>query len=196
MPFAVVAIGARLALPRVGDTMARKLAAAVRVARVAASLAPAPASAAAPPDSAPDGDDAVVAEEAPKEAGLSRRAGVGGRMVAKGNGGASRPKAVVISAERAAALIPQLRRIGATDMTDGGRRVGVRLAGVGALGVGLADGDVVTSIGGRATPTADDAMAAAMEAYASGAPVISGTVVREGETIAVRVGIPAVDAGR
>jgi hypothetical protein len=192
-PFAVVAIGARLALPRVGDAMARKLSAAVAVARAAPSLAPAPSSVAtsASADGAPDGGDAV-----PKEAGVSKQAKLGGRRIAKGNPGASKPGVVVISAERVAAAIPQLRGIRATDATDAGRAAGARLAGVGALGVGLADGDVVTSIGGRATPTVDDAMAAAMAAYASGASVVQGTVLRGGETIAVSVGIPVVDAGR
>jgi len=193
-PIAVVAIGARLALPRVGDAMARKLSAAVSVARAAPSLAPAPAPVVAS-DPPPDGGEAVP-KEAPKEARPPKQAELGGGRIARGNRGESRPKAVVISAEIVTALIPQLRGIRATDATDAGRAAGARLAGVGALGVGLADGDVVTSIGGRATPTVDDAMAAAMAAYASGASVVHGTVRRGGETIAVSVGIPVVDAGR
>lgn len=77
-----------------------------------------------------------------------------------------------------------------------GRPAGVRLSGVGALGLGLADGDVVTSIDGRPTPSFDDATAAGAAAWASGAHAAHATIVRGGETIAVTVEIPANDAPR
>ncbi len=68
--------------------------------------------------------------------------------------------------------------------------MGARLYGVGALGVGLADGDVVTSIDGRATPDVTTATGAAMGAYASGEAVAHATVLRAGRTLLVTVHIP------
>jgi hypothetical protein len=66
---------------------------------------------------------------------------------------------------------------------------------VSGLGVGLADGDVVTSIDGHATPTADAATAAALGAWGAGQAVVRATVMRDGQPIAVTVHVPVVDAG-
>lgn len=112
-----------------------------------------------------------------------------------------RPKAIFISAEKIARIAPnRLRGVRAATAVDvDGEGVGARLTGVGALGVELADGDVVTSIGGRATPTAEDATAAATAAWSSGArALLSATIRRGGQVIAVTVQVPlsAADAGR
>jgi hypothetical protein len=69
------------------------------------------------------------------------------------------------------------------------------LSGVSALGLGLADGDVVTSIDGRPTPTGDAATAAALGAWGAGQGQVRGTLLRDGQTIGVTVHVPVVDAG-
>ncbi len=97
-----------------------------------------------------------------------------------------------IPADRLAKLTEkQLRGVGASDAVDAsGHAVGARLRGVGRLGVGLADGDVVSSIDGRATPTAAEATGAAMGAYASGEATVQATLLRGGRTVVVTVHVP------
>jgi hypothetical protein len=104
--------------------------------------------------------------------------------------------ALDIPADRLARLTEkQLRSMRATDAVNAdGRAIGARLYGVGALGVGLADGDVVTSIDGRATPDVTTATAGAMEAYASGEAVAHATVLRDGRMLHVTVHIPQKNA--
>jgi hypothetical protein len=86
----------------------------------------------------------------------------------------------------------QLRAIGWSTVVDAhGRSAGVRLSGVGALGMGLADGDVVTSIDGRLTPTEGDATSAGSAAWSSGARTVRATILRGDQTIAVTVELPA-----
>ncbi len=104
----------------------------------------------------------------------------------------ARVEAIDIPADRLARLTEkQLRGVHATDAVDSaGRAIGARLHGVGALGVGLADGDVVTSIDGHATPTADDATGAALGAYASGEATAHATLLRNGRTVQVTVHTP------
>jgi hypothetical protein len=67
---------------------------------------------------------------------------------------------------------------------------GVRLHGVGALGVGLADADIVTSIDGRPTPDVSTGMDAVLRAWGSGEPAAHATVLRAGRTLRVTVHIP------
>lgn len=69
--------------------------------------------------------------------------------------------------------------------------MGAKLHGVGGLGVGLADGDVVTSIDGRTTANADDATTAALGAYMSGESTVHATLLRAGRTLRVTVHVPA-----
>ncbi len=108
---------------------------------------------------------------------------------------ALRSPPIFISNERLRRLGPeQLTRVGATTAVDEhGNPAGVRLSGVGALGVGLVDGDVVTHIDGRPTPTADDATAAGFAAWNAHSRTAHATIVRAGETIAVTLEIPTLD---
>ncbi len=105
----------------------------------------------------------------------------------------ARVEAIDIPANHLARLTAkQLRGVHATDAVDpAGRPIGARLHGVGGLGVGLGDGDVVTSIDGHATPTADDATGAALGAYASGEATAHATLLRGGRTVQVTVHIPS-----
>lgn len=179
-PFAVVAVGARVLVPRLGDGMARTIAS-------LASAVPRP-----PPSDAPSN------EPSPPEGEADGGAGVRAAQPApRAAWSAPRVAGIDVPAARLARLTErQLRGIGATTVTDGdGNAVGARLSGVSALGVGLADGDVVTSIDGQATPTGDAATAAALGAWGGRRGVVRGTVLRGEQTIAVTVHVPVVDAG-
>lgn len=67
---------------------------------------------------------------------------------------------------------------------------GVVLFGITPLGMGLEDGDVVTVIEGERTPDIDAASAAITRALGHGAKTVHGSLVRHGETYAVRVEVP------
>ena len=179
IPLVAVAFGTRVLVPRMGDAMAKTLV-------VMAAAVPAPEGQ-IPTD--PDAPGQEVAD--PVDAGAKD----GGQRRAQGR--SQTVEAIDIASERVARVTArQLRNIGATDAVDEqGRAIGARLHGVGGLGVGLADGDVVTSIDGRATPTAADATAAAIGAYACGEATAHATLLRDGRTVRVTVHIPTADAG-
>jgi hypothetical protein len=181
LALATAGLGARVLVPRMGDAMAR------RVARLAAVI-PAPADST---DVATDRDPIPARAEQPLTDPSDPPRGNAGirRPAAKAASGG----ALDIPADRLARLTEkQLRSLSATDAVDAdGRTMGARLHGVRALGVGLAEGDVVTSIDGRATPDVTTATAAGMQAYASGEAVAHATVLRDGRKLHVTVHIPA-----
>jgi hypothetical protein len=204
VPFVGVGVGVRYLIPEIGDEMARKI----------ASVAPKP-----PPvaTGASAGDDSIDSPSAssrrgartgdPDDASLqpaspsaSSRQGPsvadGGALDGAASDGVAEG-AIFIPADRLTRLtVKALRRVHVTNATDAdGRLIGARLSGVGALGLGLAEGDVITSIAGRPTPTADEATAAATSAYASGARRVSATVRRGDQTLVVTAEIPLIDAG-
>jgi hypothetical protein len=85
----------------------------------------------------------------------------------------------------------QLRSLRPANVIDAdGTASGVRLHGIGAFGVGLADGDIVTSIDGRPTPDVSTGMDAALRAWASGESAAHATVRRAGRTLLVTVHVP------
>jgi hypothetical protein len=124
------------------------------------------------------------------DAGTGKDNGSGhGRAPASEKPGGS----IEIAADRLARLTEkQLQNVNASDAVDvSGRPLGARLHGVGGLGVGLADGDVITSIDGRTTANAGDATTAALGAYMSGEATVHGTLLRDGKTLRVTVHVPA-----
>jgi hypothetical protein len=175
-------LGGRVLVPRVGDAMAATLVAGARALRAAQTLA----------------DEKVTApdrQEAPVDGADVGSRGDHGRERSLEH--ASAVEAIDVPAERVARLSArQLRSIAAADAFDeGGHAVGARLSGVGALGVGLADGDVVTSIDGRLTPNAAEGTGAALAGYAAGEATAHATVLRGGRTLRVTVHIPARNPG-
>ena len=176
---ATAGLGGPALVARLGDSIARTLGAA------AASL-PAPAS--APVDTGTDPLADVAIE--PLASGPAAGSGADRTRTPPPNKPAG---SIDIPADRLAHLTAkQLESIQATDAVDaGGRPVGAKLHGVGGLGVGLADGDVVTSIDGRATANADDATTAALGAYMSGESTVHATLLRAGRTLRVTVHVPA-----
>ena len=176
-------------MPRVGDAVAR------RIASIAPPASPAPAPAATDDDRGDDDAPSVGVEpperapHAPVPRGATRSASRTGPPAVRL--GLDVPEARVSRLTAA-----QLRGLRATTVLDDqGGASGASLVGVARLGVGLADGDVVTSIDGRPTRTADEATAAAMGAYASGERAAHAVVLRGGRAIAVTVHIPARDIG-
>jgi len=181
-PFVVVAGGVRLLVPVVATRVVRGIA---RIAAVAPRSAD---------DSGEVGGESSAGADTARE---GARVGAPPRVPAGRGHPAGHPSGLDVPAERLARLTArQLRGIGATTALDAeGRPVGARLTGVGALGVGLADGDVVTSIDGQPTTTGDAATAAAFAAYASGNRAVHGRVLRDGQAITVTVHVPAPVTG-
>ena len=85
----------------------------------------------------------------------------------------------------------QLAGIDAVPAVDARSRTeGLSLSGVQRLGLGLLEGDVVTSINGLPTATKDAAIAAAMAAWKSGKRWTHAVLLRQGSPIAVSVEVP------
>jgi hypothetical protein len=105
----------------------------------------------------------------------------------------ARAARLVIAVDRLAALTAdQLRAVHWASVTDAqGRAAGVRLFGVGALGLGLADGDVVTSINGRPTRAEGEAVSAGASAWNSGVRRVDATIARGGVPVSVTLHLPA-----
>jgi len=179
LALATAGLGARALVPRMGDAMARRVASLTAVLPTAADST----DFATDTDSVPPGAEQPAA--APPDVGAKAGTRRSGTKAASGG-------ALDIPADRLAHLTAkQLRSLRATDAVSAdGRAIGARLHGAGALGVGLADGDVVTSIDGRATPDVTTATGAAMGAYASGEALAHAAVLRGGRTLLVTVHIP------
>jgi len=71
-----------------------------------------------------------------------------------------------------------------------GKPIGAKLAGVGKYKTGLKDGDIVIAVGESPTPTVDTMVGVALDAYASGADKVTGTVRRGEDTYNVVLEIP------
>ena len=175
-------LGARVLVPRVGDGMASSVLAAAGMLRSARS----PSNAAAPLEATAGDTPVSIAAGSADDHGAERSPG----RSPSGGG-------LDIPADRLARLTArQLRGIGASDAVDpAGHALGARLSGVAGLGLGLAEGDVVTSIDGRPTPNAAEGTAAALASYASGEATAHATVVRGGRALRVTVHIPAREPG-
>jgi len=73
---------------------------------------------------------------------------------------------------------------------DGDRPAGLALQGVGALGVGLRDGDVLTQVAGAPASSTGAVVGAVLAARQRRAPAMSGLVYRGNEKIALYVEMP------
>jgi hypothetical protein len=93
---------------------------------------------------------------------------------------------IVVPAKVVAQAI-QRRDVSATSST---KPPGAKLVGVGKYGTGLRDGDVVVSVEGKATPTVEALVQAGLGAAQSGAPKITGKIVRGEATYTVVLEVP------
>ena len=194
----------RLAVAPVGDAIASGLARAVPPAASAApTAAPESEPSVAPiPDPTDEQLEAVgalprrVASRGPSahRASPADRAGDianEGGPVAAASAPGDAPKATIFVPAAIVARALERRDVGATNaLTADGSQLGARLVGVGKYRTGLRDGDVVVSVAGTRTPNVSTMTSAAMQAAASGAPRISGRVVRGETSIAVTLELP------
>jgi len=179
--FATAGLGLRVIVPQLGDAIARKLEVVAAAVPTGEKQASADADVASAPEPLADRGDAGGGGD--KGPGHPPSQGQPGKKV----------EAIDIPADRLARLTAkQLQGIHATDAVDAaGQALGARLHGVAGLGVGLGEGDVVTSIDGRAIANADDATVASLGAYASGEATAHATLLRGERTIRVTVHIPS-----
>lgn len=89
-----------------------------------------------------------------------------------------------------AAVKRGIRPTGSPVSASGDRPAGLVVHGWGAAGVGLADGDIITRVGGRTPASVDDVVIAVAGAYKSRSPVVSGQIWRNGQVLAVTVELP------
>jgi hypothetical protein len=174
-PFVAAPIVVRAFVPRLGDRMARQAVAAAALMAVRVEVRG---------DAAPQPEARIDEPRPPVLAAKTRSAATRKREDVR--------QSIVLSKDRLLRLTErQLRAVGWTTVVNAnGHAAGVRLSGIGALGVGLADGDVVTSINGRPTATEDEATAAGFAAWLSGAPAAQATILRGDQLIGVRLELP------
>ena len=98
-----------------------------------------------------------------------------------------KPQGTIVVPASVVAKAIQKRDVSATTST---KPPGAKLVGVGKYGSGLRDGDVVVSVEGRATPTVDALVQAGVGAASSGAPRITGKIVRGEATYVVVLELP------
>ncbi len=99
-------------------------------------------------------------------------------------------KGVFVSARRVLQIARSGQRPGGSQVAAGpGRPAGVRLTGVGALGVGLRDGDVLTHAAG-APASEGQVIGAVVRAHARKAKSMSGRIWRDGEFLNLTVELP------
>ena len=73
---------------------------------------------------------------------------------------------------------------------SGDRPAGLAVYGWSAAGAGLADGDIITRVGGRTPTSVDDVVIAVAGAYKTKSYVVSGQIWRNGRILAVTVELP------
>ena len=83
-----------------------------------------------------------------------------------------------------------VRPSGAPVAANADRPAGLALQGVGALGIGLRDGDVLTQVAGAPASSAGAVIGAVLAARQRRAPAMSGLVYRGSEKIALYVEMP------
>ena len=197
----------RLAVAPVGDAIASSLARAVPPAASAAP-ATAPENECASPSIAPIPDptdeqlEAVgvlpqrVASRGPsalRAAPYDQAGNVANEEgpVAAASAPGDAPKATIFVPAAVVARALERRDVGATNaLSADGSQLGARLVGVGKYRTGLRDGDVVVSVAGTRTPNVSTMTSTAMQAAASGAPRISGRVMRGETSIVVTLEVP------
>jgi hypothetical protein len=179
LPFVLVAIGGRLLLPRMADSYVRALG---EVALLAPDAA-VDAGVRGDLEELADPDEATPSPNSPNLTRDNYIAHPGRRARRDG----SAPHVIFITAQAAARAV---RSKGVRVVPSHGAVPGVVLLGISPLGTGLEDGDVVTVIEGELTPDVDAAAAAVTRALGHSAKTIHGSLVRRGETYAVRVEIP------
>lgn len=135
-----------------------------------------------PPDAEPAEPDAVREPEQPTP---ERRAPRKASTRPKPSGG------ILVRRNVVRAAVKRGIRPSATPVAaSGDRPAGLAVYGWGAAGAGLADGDIITRVGGRTPTSVDDVVIAVAGAYKTEAHVVSGQIWRSGRILAVTVELP------
>ncbi|HEX8793410.1 MAG TPA: hypothetical protein VF765_20850 [Polyangiaceae bacterium] len=186
LALAVAGVAARPLAPRLRDAMFRglvRLGVVVAEARAGTMTVPTEVDPAAP---------AVVEDPAEPLDEPAPAIGAGAPAPAPRPKAPQAAGAIDIPEDRVAHLTEkQLRSLRPANVIGAdGAAAGVRLHGLGALGLGLADADIVTSIDGHPVSDVTTGMDAALRAWASGEAAAHATVRRAGRTLLVTVHIP------
>ena len=187
VPFIAVALWTRSRVPRWGDAIAHT------IYDVAGTPRPAPPP---PPIEPPYAiDDAIDA--GPRvdvaDAGFAPRANA---IVARALDGGAKddgtPITLYVKADAVdkALAHPSKPMHGRTARDAAGRPIGVRLTGISGTGVGLQDGDLITSIEGAPTMDDDTATDVLLSAIARGKSVIHAKLLRGTRPIDLTVEVP------
>lgn len=144
-----------------------------------------------PPDAANPGPEPVVSDVA---VAAVRRSGTHAPPAPATASPGS--KGVFVSAQAVLRLanaraIPDGRPVPA----DGARPAGVQLSGVGGLGIGMRDGDVLTTAAGAPVRSKAQVIGLVASALGKGAETISGSFWRDGERYNLVVRVPVPRAG-
>ncbi|MEZ4441802.1 MAG: hypothetical protein R3B72_22060 [Polyangiaceae bacterium] len=183
LPFLAVAAVPRLFLPRIAEAASRPLSQAADA--IAESLEPPPPPRPLPPTKeaaaieAIDGEPAEAVSPRAAEACAQAPPPPLGVMVSRGR---------VIAAAKAG-IRPSGSGVSATPY----RPSGLALHGVGAVGVGLRDGDVVTRVGGARATSQGAVVGAVTSALRQKLPAITAEVWRGQRRILVTVELPSVE---
>lgn len=106
------------------------------------------------------------------------------------------PKGLFVSADKVLHLARVGARPGAIPVTPAGPRPGgLLLTGVGGLGVGLQDGDILTHALGQPAVSEEAVVGAIIRARGAREPQLSGRVWRDGRSFALVVAQPYLESG-
>jgi len=183
-PFVAVACGTAALVAPLSRGAVRVL-----VGVVAPLTAPAPS---ASPDIAPESEPAEVAEPALfPVAGTARAA----RREAPRLARRAKPAALLVSEQTVLKLAESAARPrGAFVPQTAEHPAGLRLAGVGALGIGVQDGDILVEALGISPRAPGEIIGAIIEARAKNTRFLSGTLWRRGDTFRITVEQPYLPA--
>ena len=122
--------------------------------------------------------------------------GGGGAMTRRPHRAAPMPQGVFVSADKVLRLSRSgARPAGIPVNAAGTRPAGLLLTGVGGLGVGLRDGDILTHALGQPAVSEEAVVGAIIQARGARQPQLSGRVWRDGRTFALVVAQPYLDSG-
>lgn len=186
-PFLVVSLGGRLIVFAFGDTVAGLMAGVASWMDAFKVVSQTPQTSVEEPALEPEPDPTTERPEDFDKDGA-------GPAPHRATGSSRSPDTLLVPARRLLRITArQLTGIDAVPSVDArGRTEGLSLSGVQGLGLGLLEGDVVTSINGLPTATKDAAIAAAMAAWKSGKRWAHAMLLRQGTPIAVSVEVPKI----
>jgi len=200
VPFVVALLLGRCLVPRLGDGIARRIAAAsglIAPPRRAPPPPPPPAVDGAEPSSPPRDEAAPPQDTNPRRDPAGGRAGKGVQRGVPADASADAqdapvPRTIHVPAQAVQRAIDDGGKNirGRTARGPDGKPAGVRLTGVSGAGVGLVDGDLIVAIDGAPALDEDTATDAALAAVARGNTSLHVTLLRRGQPIDATIDLP------